>query len=73
MVVQVHARVKPDTMTTSRPWTASDDGALLVAALAATLVEFRRFARQRNRQVRAGHAGPNWHTVARLEQLRGQR
>ena len=71
-MVQVRARVKPDTMTTSRPWPASDDGALLVAALAATLVEYRRAARQRNGQVRAGRAGPNWHTVARLEQLRGR-
>ncbi len=72
-MVQVRARVNPDTMTTSNPWSASDDGALLVAALVATLVEFRQSARQRNRQVRTGHAGPNWHTVARLEQLRGQR
>jgi hypothetical protein len=72
-MVQVRARVKPDTMTTSRPRPASDHGALLVAALAATLVEYRRAARQRNGQVRTGPAGPNWHTVARLEQLRGQR
>ncbi|MEJ2733638.1 MAG: hypothetical protein P8189_08755 [Anaerolineae bacterium] len=72
-MIQVRTRVKPDPMTTSRPWPASDDGALLVAALAATLVEFRRAARQRNGQVRAGPAGPKWCTVARLEQLRGQR
>lgn len=71
-MVQVRSRVNPDTVTTSRPWPASDDGALLVAALAATLVEYRQVARQRNGQMRAEHAGPNWHTVARLEQLRGQ-
>ena len=71
-MVQVRTRVKPDTMTTCRPGPEGDDGALLVAALAATLVEYRQAARQRNRQVRDGRAGPNWHTVARLEQLRGQ-
>jgi hypothetical protein len=71
-MVQLRVRSEPGIVTTSRPQPAGDDGALLVAALAATLVEHRRAARQRAGQVRAEHAGPNWRTMARLEQLRGQ-
>ena len=72
MMVQSRVRSKPNIVTTSQPWPARDDGALLVAALAATLIEHRRAARQRNGQERAEHTGPNWRPVARLEQLRGQ-
>lgn len=71
-MVQLRARFKSGPVTTSRPWPASDDGALLVAALAATLVEYRRTARQRNGQARTERAGPNWRTMARLEQMQGQ-
>lgn len=71
-MVELRTRNKQVTMTTSRPWPASDDGALLAAAIAATLVEYRRTALQRNGQTRAECAGPNWRTMARLEQMRGQ-
>ena len=48
------------------------DGPLLAVAIAATLVEYQRYAEQR-----AGHDNPktanaNWRTVVRLEQLRGR-
>jgi hypothetical protein len=71
-MVELHTSSKPGTVTTSRPWPTSDDGALLVAALVATLVEHRRNAGQRNRQARVERAGLNWRAMARLEQLRGQ-
>jgi hypothetical protein len=49
-----------------------EQGPLLAAALAAALVEYRRYVRQQNK-----HAGPdssrtNWRIVSRLEQLRSQ-
>lgn len=43
---------------------------LLVAVLAAALVEYRRYARQRNSQRRLDGANANWRVMARLEQLR---
>jgi hypothetical protein len=71
-MTQLRARNEPETVTNSQTRLANDDRALLAAALAATLVEYRRAARQRNGQARAQPAGPNWRTMARLEQTRGQ-
>lgn len=71
-MIQSPVRSRPGIETSSQPRPATDNGALLVAALAATLVEHRRAVRQRNGRVREESAGPNWRTVARLEQLRGQ-
>ena len=71
-MVQSRVRSKPGPVTSDRPRPASDDGFLLVAALAATLVEHRRATRHRNEQVTAERADLNWRTIARLEQLRGQ-
>ncbi len=51
-------------------WTAHGEGALLAAALAATLVEYRRHVRQRAAHLGAEGAGSNWQMMARLEQLR---
>jgi hypothetical protein len=60
------------TMTDGLSWVEPDEGALLAAALAATLVEYRRYVGQSE-----GHLGPagakaNWRMAARLEQLRGR-
>jgi hypothetical protein len=63
---------RPNIVTTSGSEPIGDDGALLIAALAATLVEHRRVARHRNGQGRTERAGPKWRTMARFEQLRGQ-
>lgn len=44
---------------------------LLVAALAATMVEYRRYVGQRNGKSDPQRAGPNWRMMTRVEQLRG--
>lgn len=71
-MIQLRMRTKPDTSTSSRSWASSEEGTLLAAALAATLVEYRRTAGQSNERVRSEGPGTNWRTMARLEQLRGQ-
>jgi hypothetical protein len=71
-MVQLRVTRRPGIVTTSGLEPTGDDGALLVAALAATLVEHRRAARHRNGQGTTKRDGPNWRMMARLEQLRGQ-
>jgi hypothetical protein len=71
-MVQSRVTRKSDIVTTSISKPTGSEGALLVAALAATLVEHRRAAGHRNGQGRTERAGLNWRTIARLEQLRGQ-
>jgi hypothetical protein len=44
---------------------------LLVAALAAAMVEYRRYVAQRNGKNDPQRAGSNWRMMARVEQLRG--
>jgi hypothetical protein len=48
-----------------------DEAALLVAALAATLVAYRRHVRLAASGPRSEGSGRNWRTMARLQQLRG--
>lgn len=63
-----------ESRTREKPRFVQDgDGPLLAVAIAATLVEYQRYADQR-----MGHEDPNstranWRTVVRMEQLRGQR
>jgi hypothetical protein len=45
------------------------EGALLAAALAATLVEYRHHVQQRMDHPRSEGMGPNWQMMARLRQL----
>ncbi len=71
-MVQLRVTRRPGIATTSGPEPTGDDGALLVAALVATLVEHRRAACHGNGQGTTKRAGPNWRMMARLEQLRGQ-
>jgi hypothetical protein len=64
--------VEPQTRTETWPGADVEQGPLLAAALAAALVEYRRYVGQKS-----GHAGPdgdrtNWQMAGRLEQLRGQ-
>ena len=48
------------------------DGPLLAVAIAATLVEYQRYSKQRTRQEDLNIMRGNWQTVVRMEQLRGQ-
>lgn len=70
-MIESSVRVKSNRMVEAPSWTAHDEESLLVAALAATLVEYRRHVGQRNASTRSEGAGPNWRMMARLEQLRG--
>jgi hypothetical protein len=47
------------------------EDAHLVAALAATLVEYRRHLKQSDGNTGAENSGHNWRMVSRLEQLQG--
>jgi hypothetical protein len=48
-----------------------DENEIMVAALAATLVVYRRETRERSASNDIDAAGENWRLVARMEQLRG--
>ena len=48
------------------------DGPLLAVAIAATLVEYQRYANQRAEHENTNGMRTNWRTVVRLEQLRGR-
>ena len=49
-----------------------EDQALLAAALAAALVEYRRHARRRSVDEHSTGVGNNWRTMACWERLRGR-
>jgi hypothetical protein len=65
-------RVELSTATESHPWTDQGEDLLLAAALAATLVEYRRCVGERNEHTSPDGANANWRLMARMEQLRGQ-
>jgi hypothetical protein len=60
----------------SRKWETlravqDSDGPLLAVAIAATLVEYQRYAEQQATRDDLKSTKANWRTVVRLEQLRG--
>jgi hypothetical protein len=57
-------------MDAEQPQARLEEELLLAAALAATLIEYRRHVRQSQHTDTQG-AGVNWRLVARLERLRG--
>jgi hypothetical protein len=65
--------VKERLVSEERAWTGDDEGAVLAAALAATLVEYRRQVRQNAHESRSDGSGHNWRMITRLEQFRGSR
>ena len=63
-------RSKLDRVSEERSWSTQGEEPLLVAALAAALVEYRRSVRQGNGQGISENARSNWRIVTRVTQLR---
>lgn len=63
-------KIKADVGITARRFASKEDP-YLVAALAATLVEYRRYVKQRNGNTKSEATGHNWRIASRLEQLQG--
>ena len=60
---------KPDRMIEKRPWPVEDKDPHLVAALAATLVAYRRSLRQSSSASPSESARSNWRILGRMADL----
>ena len=69
-MVEPRTRIKSDVGVAVQPL-ADNENPHLVAALAATLVEYRRHVKQRSGNSESEVAGQNWRMASRLEQLQG--
>jgi hypothetical protein len=61
---------KPDRTIDDSAWSVESEDPLLVAAVAAALVEFRRHVGQANGQGAPDPTRSNWRIVTRVAQLR---
>ena len=68
---EMRTRTKYSIGAAEQPFGGHENEAFLVAALAATLVEYRRYVKQRNGKCESEATGRNWRMVSRLEQLQG--
>lgn len=68
---ETRTRIRHGTGVVEQPLRGHEKEAYLVAALAATLVEYRRYVKQRNEKCESEATGRNWRMVSRLEQLQG--
>ena len=68
---ETRARIKYRSEVAEQPLSGLENDPYLVAALAATLVEDRRYVKQRNGKTESEATGRNWRMVSRLEQLQG--
>ena len=68
---ETRTKIRHNVGVTEQPFGSQENEAFLVAALAATLVEYRRYVKQRNRKTESEATGRNWRMVSRLEQLQG--
>jgi hypothetical protein len=68
---EMRTRIKHNAGVTEQPLGGHENEAFLVAALAATLVEYRRYVKQRTGKKEPEGTGRNWRMVSRLEQLQG--
>jgi hypothetical protein len=68
---EARTRIKVNAGVVEQPFGGHENEAFLVAALAATLVEYRRYVKQRNGTTEPEATGGNWRMVTRLEQLQG--
>ncbi|MFC2031159.1 hypothetical protein ACFLWA_10560 [Chloroflexota bacterium] len=64
-------KTKPVGPLGTPPSLDPEDGVLLAAALAATLVEYRHHIGRQPGHGNGNQAGVNWRTLGRWEQLRG--
>ena len=62
-------RTKLDRMVEERSWSTQGEEPLMVAALAAALVEYRRSVRQGSGKGLSENARSNWRVVTRVTQL----
>ncbi len=68
---ETRTKIKHRMGVTEQPLGGHEKEAFLVAALATTLVEYRRYVKQRNGKAEPEATGRNWQMVSRLEQLQG--
>jgi len=68
---ETRTRIRYGTGVAEQPLSDHENEAYLVAALAATLVEYRRYVKQRKGKSESETTGRNWRMVSRLEQLQG--
>jgi hypothetical protein len=72
MAVESSPRLKPGIQVDEPARTGPAEEALLVAALAATLVEYRTQVRGATKSAGSERVNSRWRDLTRLEQLRGQ-
>ena len=65
-------RVEANSVAADQSLVCSDEGHLLLAALAAALVEYQRQREHGSTATNSSEAGNRWRTLARWEQLRGR-
>lgn len=70
-MAESRVKIRSDVAQRTQPFAGQGEDAHLVAALAATLVEYRRHLKQRNGDTETESSGHNWRMVSRLEQLQG--
>ena len=70
-VEEPRTRIKSGAAQRMQPFAGQGEDAHLVAALAATLMEYRRHLKQRTGNREAESPGHNWRMVSRQEQLQG--
>jgi hypothetical protein len=68
---ETRTRIRYGRGVADQPLSGHEKEAYLVAALAATLVEYRRYVKQRNGKSESEATGRTWRMVSRLEQLQG--
>jgi hypothetical protein len=68
---ETRTRIRYGAKVAEQPLSGLENEAYLVAALAATLVEYRRYVKHRNGKSESEATGHNWRIVSRLEQLQG--
>ncbi|MFN2244610.1 MAG: hypothetical protein ACK2U2_20125 [Anaerolineae bacterium] len=67
--MQTRTVVKPDRTVEAGAWPAGTEDSLLVAAVAAALVEYRRHIAQASGHDSPAPARSNWRIVTRVSQL----